>query len=150
MSALLHTTHDWLQQLEMGTEIGAIFFDFKKAFDTVPHLPLLEKLEQLGLDPCIVTWIHNYLAERRQAVVLNGASSQSAHVISGVPQGSILGPLLFLIYIDDITHANISDASKIVLYADDILLYRPISSKEDYVALQSDIDALSNWTTRNL
>ena len=146
VSALLHTTHDWLQQLEMGTEIGAIFFDFKKAFDTVPHLPLLEKLEQLGLDPCIVTWIHNYLAERRQAVVLNGASSQSAHVISGVPQGSILGPLLFLIYIDDITHANISEASKIVIY---ILLYRPISSKEDYVALQSDIDALSNWTTGN-
>ena len=89
------------------------------------------------------------MAERRQAVVLNGASSQSAHVISGVPQGSILGPLLFLIYIDDITHANISEASKIVIYADDILLYRPISSKEDYVALQSDIDALSNWTTRN-
>ena len=84
-----------------------------------------------------------------QAVVLNGASSQSGHVISGVPQGSILGPLLFLIYIDDITHANISEASKIVIYADDILLYRPISSKEDYVALQSDIDALSNWTTRN-
>ena len=99
----------------MGTEIGAIFFDFKKAFDTVPHLPLLEKLEQLGLDPCIVTWIHNYLAERRQAVVLNGASSQSAHVISGVPQGSILGPLLFLIYIDDITHANISEASKLFM-----------------------------------
>ena len=70
-------------------------------------------------------------------------------MISGVPQGSILGPLLFLIYIDDITHANISEASKIVIYADDILLYRPISSKEDYVALQSDIDALSNWTTRN-
>ena len=64
MSALLHTTHDWLQQLEMGTEIGAIFFDFKRAFDTVPHLPLLEKLEQLGLDPALLhgfttTWLRD-------------------------------------------------------------------------------------------
>ena len=70
-------------------------------------------------------------------------------VVLGVPQGSILGPLLFLIYIDDITQVNLSAVSRLVLYADDILLYRPISSFEDYHIVQSDIDALANWTTSN-
>ncbi len=93
VSALLHATHEWLQELEKGSEIGVIFFDFRKVFDTVPHLPLLLKLETIGLDPRIVTWIHNYLAERQQRVVINGASSHPSQVLSGVPQGSILGPL---------------------------------------------------------
>ena len=134
----------------MGAEIGAVFFDFKKAFDSIPHSPLLSKLEAIGLDPHIITWIHNYLAERQQRVVFNGVSSVPSSVVSGVPQGSILGPLLFLIYIDDITQVNLSAASRLVLYADDILLYRRIfSSFEDYRILQSDIDALANWTTSN-
>ena len=125
----------------MLSEIGAIFFDFKKAFDTVPHLPLLSKLEKIGLDPLIIMWIHNYLAERQQRVVVNGTSSRSSHVLSGVPQGSILGPLLFLIYIDDIADMGLSAGSSLVIYADDILLYRPIRTSGDYSALQDDIDA---------
>lgn len=149
VSALLHATHDWLQLLEKGVEISAVFFDFKKAFDSVPHSLLLSKLERIGLDPSIVTWIHNYLAERHQSIVLNGVHSKVSHVISGVPQGSILGPLLFLIYINDITQINLSVGSKLVVYADDILLYRPISSNEDYRALQAGIDALNDWTTLN-
>jgi len=77
VSALLHTTHEWLTHLESGSEIVAIFFDFKMALDTVPHL-LLSKLEHIGLDPHIITWIHNYLAERQQRVVINGMSSRSS------------------------------------------------------------------------
>ncbi len=92
---------------------------------------------------------HNYLAERRQYAVCNGVSPETSHVTSGVPQGSILGPLLFLIYIDDITQVNLSAESKFVLNADDILLYRPIRSSEDYPALQADIEALSSWSTLN-
>ena len=149
VSALLHTTHIWLQHLESGLEVGAIFFDFKKAFDRVPHLPLLSKLEKIGLDPHIIMWIHNYLAERHQRVVINGTASRSSHVLSGVPQGSILGPLLFLIYIDDITSVDLSLGSSLVLYADDILLFRPIHTIGDYSALQADINALSNWATQN-
>ena len=145
----MHTTHEWFQLLENGAEIGAIFFDFKKAFDIVPHLPLLSKLEKIGLDPLIIMWIQNYLAERQQRVVVNGTSSRSSHVLSGVPQGSILGRLLFLIYIDDIADMELSAGSSLVIYADDILLYRPIRTSGDYSALQDDIDALSNWATQN-
>ena len=115
----------------------------------MPHQPLLDKLRRLGLDPHITTWIHNYLAERYQKVVLNGECSQVSHVVSGVPQGSILGPLLFLIYIDDITDIALSPESKLVLYADDILLYRIISSRSDFNLLQNDIDAISNWASSN-
>ena len=86
----------------------------------------MSKLQQLNLDPNIVSWVHNYLAGRKQSVVVNGASSEHLPVLSGVPQGSILGPLLFLIYIDDLTNTELSEGTEIVLYADDILLYRPI------------------------
>ena len=81
-----------------GNEIGAVFFDFEKAFNGVPHQSLMTKLMGLGLDSYITTWLHNYLANRRQSVVVGDTKSASSHAISGVPQGSILGPLLFLIY----------------------------------------------------
>ena len=149
VSALLYTIHDWLQHLDRGSEISTIFFDFKKAFDTIPHLPLMSKLEKIGLGPHITTWIHNYLAERQQRVVINGVSSRPTHVLSGVPQGSILGPLLFLFYINDVTNIELSVGSKLVLYADDILLYHPIHTTGDYSIIQADIDALSRWATLN-
>ena len=94
--------------------------------------------------------IRNYLADRyRQRVVINGECSSASQVLSGVPQGSILGPLLFLIYIDDLTSIGLSHGSKLVLYADDILLYRTISHTDDYNLLQCDINAISNWASLN-
>ena len=113
-----------------------------KAFDSVPHIPLITKLQQLNLDPNIVSWVRNYLSDRSQCVVINGVCSEYLPVISGVPQGSVLGPLLFLIYINDLTDLDISTGSKIVLYADDILLYRPVSSDSDFVSLQRDINMI--------
>ena len=109
----------------------------------------MSKLMGLGLDPYIMTWLHNYLTNRRQTVVVNGTTSESSHAISGVPQGSILGPLLFLIYIDDITNGPFSPGTHIVLYADDILLYRTISSNSDYSYLQSDANTVQEWANCN-
>ena len=121
-----------LSALECGHELCAVFLDYQKAFDSVPHLPLLEKLESLDFNGHIRCWVTDYLTNRTQKVVVNGQSSLSAPVISGVPQGSILGPLLFLIYVNDLTKINLSDGAKLTLYADDILLFRTINSPNDY------------------
>ena len=120
-----------------------------KHFHSIPHEPLLSELKELNLAHNVYVWLHNYLADRQQKVVLNGALSETSPVTSGVPQGSILGPILFLIYIDDIVEANISQGSTLVLYADDILLYRPICTSEDYLSLQRDIDTISNCAATN-
>ena len=110
----------------------------------------MEKLKQLHLvNPLIVSWLHSYLTKRQQNVVVNGASSHSTHVISGVPQVSVLGPLLFLIYIDDISSLALSESSKLSLYAHDMLLYKTISSTADYADLEQDIDLIYSWPTAN-
>ena len=107
---------------------GQCFFDFKKAFDSVPHRALVDKLKHINLNPVLLRWILSYLSGRRQQVVVNGETSEQLPVLSGVPQGSVIGPLLFLIYIDRIKTLPLSDESHLTLYADDMLLYRPITS----------------------
>ena len=92
-TALLLVTHDWFQALEAGQEECSIFFDLRKAFDSIPHRLLVDKLTSLGLDAHINSWITSYLTNRKQHVVVGGESSQDALVLSGVPQGSVLGPL---------------------------------------------------------
>lgn len=150
VTALLETTHNWFQLMEDGKEVGAVFFDFRKAFDSVPHRALMNKLEDLQLNRYILNWIQDYLTERRQRVVVNGSTSDELPVLSGVPQGSVIGPLLFLIYIDGLKDSPLSTGSKITLYADDILLYRPISClPQDYEDLQNDIDTIASWVSLN-
>ena len=149
VTALLSVTQDWLALLDQRKDTHCVFFDLQKAFDTVPHRKLMCKLEKLHLHPVILTWLHNYLYGREQNVIVNGETSDPVKVISGVPQGSVLGPLLFLIYIDDITSLQLSEGTKVSLYADDMLLYKPISSDNDYVELQHDIDQVHLWSRKN-
>ena len=141
--------YDWLSEIEEGHEIEAVFFDLTKAFGSVPHKQLICKLESIGLNSYLIHWISNYLTNRRQSVVLNGETSTPLPVISGVPQGSVLGPLLFLLYINDINDLKLSRGSKLVLYADNILLYRTIHSADEYDLLQQDINSLGVWSLLN-
>ena len=116
----------------------SFFFDVQKAFDSwsVPHIPLIQKLANINIDPHILKWLQNYLTDRKQFVALEGSST--LQVLSGVPKASVLGPLLFIIYLNDVVHC-ISNSSKMNLFADDIALYRIIRSVDDYFSLQADI-----------
>ena len=109
----------------------------------------MSKISSLGLDANITTWLNNYLAKRTQAVVVNGSESSTIPVLSGVPQGSVLGPLLFLIYIDDLSTSIVNVCSKINLFANDVLLYHAISEEADYEALQTAISLTESWSISN-
>jgi retron-type reverse transcriptase len=132
--AILSAMHEWHLNLERGAEIQAVFFDLQKSFDSVPHRLLLQKLIQLDVHPHIVAWISSYLHNRSQIVGVEGAKSSSQHAISGIPQGSVLGPLLFLIYIDGLDGIQLSGGS-LAMFADDLLLHKTIHSIRDYLAM---------------
>ena len=146
--ALVSAIDEWQKILDSGFDVCAIFFDLRKAFDSVPHSILLEKLAEMNLDLHLLRWIANYLCLRTQAVGVKGVTSNSQAVVSGVPQGSVLGPLLFLIYIDGICGVKVSDGT-LILFADDLLLYRPIKSAKDFELLQHDVSAIANWVSNN-
>ena len=92
VTALLENTHNWFNVLEKSKEVGAVFFDFRKAFDSVPHRTLLAKLDDLQVNHLLIQWIHSYLSKRKQQVVVNGSSSDALPVWTGVPEGSVIGP----------------------------------------------------------
>ena len=126
----------------------ATFVDFRKAFDTVTHGILLRKLEKSGISGMTHQWIKSYFCNRKQYVVANGTVSNKLPIICGVPQGSILGPLFFLMYINDIDNRI---AHCIVrLYADDAVLYTSASSIiEAHRILQNDLANVEVWCRRN-
>ncbi len=142
LTALLSATHDWLKYLDQNKDICCVFFHFQRHLTLFPIENIWKTLKQLNLQPTILTWLCSYLAVRQQSVVVNGTLSHSIPVISGVPQGSVLGPLLFLIDIDSTSTLQLSVGSKLSLYADDMLLYIVISSAADYAELQLDIDRI--------
>ena len=96
ISALIQVIKDWSRALDQGHEVCVVFFDIKKAFDTVPHVNLLKHLQSLNFNKYLLNWVHSYLLKRKQFVGIDGSNSDSLHVLSGVPQGSVLGPLLFI------------------------------------------------------
>lgn len=134
--------NDISSSLDTNTPVDALFLDFEKAFDKVPHNHLFLKLSRLNLHYLVFQWIRDFLCNRQQFVHANEHSSSLAPVTSGVPQGTVLGPLLFLIYINDLP-TNIS--SGIRLFADDCVLYHPINNSNDILCLQSDLSQIEAW-----
>jgi hypothetical protein len=131
------------KSLDQKTQIDAIYTDFSCAFDSVDHVLLLHKLKAYGITGNLHRMLESYLCNRSQTVTINAESSSTVRVTSGVPQGSILGPLLFVMFINDLP--SCFKHSQALLYADDLKLFSPISSVSDCKLLQTDIDSLSNW-----
>ena len=137
--------NDWAKILDNRGQVDTFILDFEKAFDTPPHELLKSKLFSCGIGGKTWKWIDSFLCFRQQRVVVNGVKSDWALVLSGVPQGAVLGPLLFSLYINDI----LSDTeSEIRLFADDCVCYREIKDEEDTMKLQSDIDRFGSWARK--
>ena len=134
-----------VETIVTGGVVDTIYFDFAKAFDTVPHRRLLGKLSCYGISGNIHDWIKAFLLGRSQVVRVNGEESEETAVLSGIPQGSVLGPLLFVIYINDLPESVKSD---IFLFADDTKILKHITSEKDALDLQSDIDSLEQWSQK--
>ena len=145
-SLLLTAIHDWAACLERRHSVHCIFLDLAKAFDSVPHSRLLLKLECLGIKGDLLRWLEYFLTKQFQRVIINGSFSNWLPVLSGVPQGSVLGPLLFLLYIDDI-HSSISHSS-VLMFADDIALYKEVISPSDQEMLQADLSQVFKWSCK--
>ena len=129
--------------MDNTSQVDMIFIDFRKAFDTVPHCRLLNKLSHYGIQGTTYDWIKIWLTQRTQHVVVNGHDSNFVQVQSGVPQGTVLGPLMFLLYINDI---KCGISSHLKLFADDCILYRTINSQQDQLLLQHDLNIILKWT----
>ena len=133
-----------LKHIDQGKQVDVLILDFSKAFDTVPHRRLLGKLEHYGVRDNLLRWCESFLVGRFQSVLVDGVKSAEESVLSGVPQGTVLGPLMFLLYINDLpSRVNIDTRCR--LFADDCLLYRIIDGLEDQVQLQSDLRELEQW-----
>ena len=145
VTQLLKYLNQCVDTMVKGGVVDAIYLDFAKAFDTVPHSRLLGKLRSYGIGGNILKWIEAFLRNRTQIVKVNGEKSFSAPVLSGIPQGSVLGPLLFVIYINDLPDNINSDS---FLFADDTKILRQISSTEDSIQLQGDLKSLEEWSKK--
>ena len=133
-----------MKEYDKGNQTDVAILDFSKAFDTVPHKKLLHKLEQYGIEGSILAWLKDFLTNRKMKTVVEGEKSDDVKVDSGVPQGTVLGPLMFLCHINDLPDTV---KSQVRLFADDCLLYRTIKSQSDHEILQQDLNNLQKWAT---
>ena len=143
LTQLLYYLDECIEKIANGNVIDAIYLDFSKAFDTVPHRRLLGKLESYGIQGKTLNWINSFLKGRKQQVVVNGSKSGIDSVISGIPQGTVLGPVLFVIYINDLLDVISSDG---FMFADDTKIFRKITSLADALMLQDDLQKLEEWS----
>ena len=146
--SLIEITEKIKESIDSGKFGCGIFIDLKKAFDTVNHKILLQKLEHYGIRGSMLKWFESYLTDRKQYVFYNGVSSDIKNITCGVPQGSVLGPLLFLLYINDLP--NISDKLAFFLFADDTNIYYESNNlKELEKTVNEELKKLSLWLNLN-
>ena len=145
LTNLLHCMNDWTtsydKQPKESTDI--IYTDFQKALDSVQHKRLLYKLSVYGIQGKLLNWIKSFLTNRRQRVLLNGSPSDWEVVVSGVPQGTIMGPIFFLLFVNDVPNTL---NCNVMVFADDAKLYSTINEEQDCINLQADLDSLVNWS----
>ena len=148
LTSLLRCTNDWYLNIDKGLYTAGVYIDLKKAFDTVNHEILLSKLEYYGIKGKEFRWFHSYLVDRSQFCRVNGQISSTEPINCGVPQGSCLGPLLFLVYINDLP--NCLKHSHVSMYADDTSIYFASNSiSEINEAINADLAALKLWLQGN-
>ena len=145
LTNLLEVLEHWTSSMDQGYGVDVIYLDYRKAFDTVPHQRLLTKLKMVGITGDLLEWIRDFLYNRMMRVIVNGECSTWSQVWSGIPQGSVLGPLLFLIFVNDLPDWI---TSNIGMFADDTKIWTQIVSKEDSGKLQEDLDNLSKWSEK--
>ena len=147
LTQLLEHYQNVLEMLEKGQNADTVYLDFSKAFDKVDKGILCQKMKKMGICGKLGEWVFSFLTARQQVVLANGVKSSKSEVKSGVPQGTVLGPLLFLILINDISESNIN--SIITLFADDTRLTKIISSEQDAEDFQKDLEKIFLWSKEN-
>ena len=138
---LLNCMNQWTKMIDAKTTLDVVYIDFQKAFDSVVHSKLIVKLEGYGISGFLLNWLRSFLSNRVQSVKINSALSDQISVTSGVPQGSVLGPTLFLLYINDLV--NVIEHSEILLFADDLKIF---NSSNNNFFLQSDLNNVVSWS----
>ena len=145
LTHLLETFESWTEDVDQGDSADVILLDFQKAFDKVPKQRLLQKLSAYGIRGKVLEWIADFLSDRKMQIMVRSEYSEWFDVISGVLQGSVLGPILFLIYVNDILETV---NSNVKMFADDTKIFRTLKNKSDSEILQADLDNLSEWSNR--
>jgi hypothetical protein len=143
LTNLLETFEEWTSALDAGYGLDVLYLDYQKAFDTVPHQRLMVKLKWYGVDKSLLRWISEFVGRREMRVVVGGVGLYWGPVSSGIPQGSILGPLLFVLYVNELPSLM---KSRVKLFADDTKLWRSIKSNQDAQLLQDDVSTLIEWS----